>query len=685
MHPVSHPYTEAQVVILIGYDEQPARSMISHSIPNGLLSISTYPSIYYTLLHFYNNGYDNFILLYKKLYESAVESLLSFFDQVSYNHDMSWTILPVCYEDVHESVHAIYRLNKDEKLTCENIIVVCSSCFTTIVPSLYLKAHRDTNATMTVVLSDVSIEKTEAEKLKKCKGGCFAVLADTTQHNPPIDLLRLSSNAPNVAPNIIQSIYQEIISYNSIYNLNVPEYRKTFENRYLPFLQLPDTRLKQIAASLDDTNQLFLKEVQDNLMRKLPRFPSFVGTLNYFQPMTENTTVRIPFSAIQGNSRMRAYSQPPGIIILAREIIQYLNNISRVWSLFNDLVPFLVEQQNLPYEAQHSNIRAYLKTSPDINICLTTDASNYTRQSNPDKPLILSPTLQHPDFPTSSLCDAAPLPSTVVTTSPHGVHLNKELWSNLERERLKENFIKSIRHSLDDVLVTKSLSDKLKPPRKIIVTGFELTNQRYSSTIEKDIQEMNKNFPNIHCLINTRDIYLRTHLAIKNNLYSIPAWKPGRHHSRSNFQMINYSYDSARNPASTKDIVIDNVMFKVRRESRPGRDKSAELDTVKYIDDIETFHEAELEDHTRIEMSVIGPGCKIGEHVKIAHCVIGAGVVIHSNVTLKKCVIFSNATINQGCELENCTVLDGAEVQEHTARQDVCYRTYRDVTGEGRK
>lgn len=684
MRLASNPCTEAQVVILIGYDEQPARDMISHSIPNGLLSISTYPSIYYTLLHFYNNGYDNFILLYKKLYDDAVEGLLSFFDQVNYNHDMSWTILPVCYEDVHESVHAIYRLNKDEKLTCENIIVVCSSCFTTIIPSLYLKAHRDTNATMTVVLSDVSIEKTETEKLKKCKSGCFAVLSDTIQHNPPIDLLKLSSNAPDVVPNVIQSIYQEIISYNSIYNLNNPEHRRIFENRYLPFLQLPDVRLKQIATSLDDSNHLLLKEVQDILMRKLPRFPSFVGTLNYFQPMNESATVQIPFSAIQGNSRMRAYSQPPGIIILAREIIQYLNNISRVWSLFNDLIPFLVEQQNLPSEAQHSNIRAYLKTSPDINLCLNTDAG-HSQYKNIDKTLNLPPALQHPDRPASETCGINALSSAVVTTSQRGVHLNKELWSNLERECLKENLIKSIRHSLDDELITRSLSDKLKPPRKIVVTGFELTNQRYSSTVEKDIQDMNRNFPNIHCLINTRDIYLRTHLAIKNNLYSIPAWKPGRHYSRSNFHMINYSYDPARSTNSTKDIIIDNVMFKVGKEGRSGRDRSVDIGAVKYIDDIEAFNEAAIEDHTKVEMSVIGPSCRIGGYVRIAQCVIGAGVTIHNNVSLKKCVIFSNATINQGCDLENCTILDGAEVQEHTVKQDVCYRTYRSAAGSDKK
>lgn len=672
------------MVILIGYDEQPARNMISYNIPNGLLNISTYPSIYYTLLHFYNNGYDNFILLYKNLYDSAVEGLLSFFDQVNYNHDMSWTILPVCYEDVNESVHAICRLNKDEKLTCENIIIVCSSCFTTIVPSLYLKAHRDTNATMTVVLSDVSIEKTETEKLKNCKQGCFAVLSDTTQHNPPIDLLKLSSNAPNVAPNIIQSIYQEIISYNSIYNLNIPEHRRTFESRYLPFLQLPDARLKQIATSLDDTNHLLLKEVQDILMRKLPRFPSFVGKLNYFQPMHEKTTVTIPFSAIQGNSRMRAYSQPPGMIILAREIIPHLNNISCVWSLFNDLIPFLVEQQNLPSEAQHPNIKAYLKTSPDINLCLNADVNHCVQTAHQrctSKSLSLPPTLQNPEYPISNICSTASLLPAIVTANQRGVHLNKELWSNLERECLKKDLIKSIRHSLDDELVTKSLSDKLKPPRKIIVTGFELTNQRYSSTIEKDIQDMNKNFPSIHCLITTRDLYLRTHLAIKNNLYSIPAWVPGRHYSRSNFHMINYSYDPARSATSKKDITIDNVMFKVRREGRLERNKSIAPDTVKYIDNIEEFNEAKIEDHTRMEMSVIGPGCKIGGNVTISHCVIGSGVAIHDNVTLKGCIIFPNATINQGCNLDNCTILDGTEIQKDLIAHGACYRRYTSKAG----
>lgn len=674
--------TEAQVVILIGYDEQPAKSMISHSIPNGLLSITTYPSVYYTLLHFYNTGYDNFILLYKSLYNSAVDGLLSFLDQVNYNHDMSWTILPVCYEDVNESVHAIYRLNQDEKLTCENIIIVCSSCFTTIVPSLYLKAHRDTNATMTVVFSDISIEKTEKEKLKNCKKGCFAVLSDTIQHNPPIDLLKLTSNAPSVAPHIIQGIHQEIISYNSIYNLNLPEHRRSFETRYLPFLQLPDARLKQIAASLDDTNHMLLKEIQNILMRKLPRFPSFVGRLNYFQLMHENTTVRIPFSAIQGNSRMRAYSQLPGMIILAREIIPYLNTISCVWSLFSDLIPFLVEQQNLPSEAQHPNIRAYLRTSPDINLCLNKDI-NYCAQTIHNRctseSLTFPPTCQSPEYPVSNVCSTTSLLPADVTTKQRGVHLNKELWGNLERECWKKNLIKSIRHSLDDELVTRSLSDKLKPPRQIIVTGFELTNQRYSSTIEKDVQEMNKNFPIIHCLITTRDLYLRTHLAIKNNLYGIPAWTPGRHYSRSNFHMITYSYDPTRSAKSQKDIIIDNVMFKTRRETRMERSKSIALDVIKYIDDIEEFNEAKIEGHTSIEMSVIGSSCKIGEHVTISRCLIGSGVVIHNNVILKECIIFSNATINQDCNLDSCTILDGAEISKGTKTQDVCYGRYKNI------
>ncbi|TNJ27256.1 Translation initiation factor [Giardia muris] len=635
--------TEAQVVFLVGMDDDPHNLMAYAPQPAAFLPVCGKPALAHTIAIYSAYGFTSFhVVCQKSAHEDVCEQLRNLkVDQ----HLDSLHIAAYSHPEASTSVQALVKMMKEGILTGENIIVIQSSCISAVAPSLYLRHHRCSNATMTVVLSDLRMDTPHNEKLSKCKRGCVTLIEDsvTTPTKSALEYrIQESQTGVGERPKKHTGLAFQLDRSCSESELGVPE----------------DTFQMPTAMELHELDQVLGTTYGPEGLKGLEcsAFPCFTGLLTFYHTLDrglisdqEDKLLTLPFSAIRSTARLRAFTQLPCIVVLARELIPYLEGISSLDSVFFDLIPFLVEQQLLPPAARHPRVAEYLKSTPELYEAPAPQRYEFERILSADElgqqpRARLRQTSGYMDdggsframggSPGSSLAYPSIIDDDGGRPSAMGSAYMKRLFMKLESRSADEakKYIDTLAllKEFNEPLIETTLEASLKPPRKLIVEAFEITNQPRENHRARD-------FPAIHGFIDSTDTYRFICLRVKDGILC------NLHLSTEHEKQLERQQRKNRKP-SKLDEGADVVSSLVQFECKIGMAKITDC--------------------------VLGEGCTIGDGCVIKDCVLGRFVQVHPKSTLIDCVVYDNVTIGEGCNLQNCVVMSHHHVPAETTAED---------------
>lgn len=634
--------TEAQVVFLVGLEANPHNPMTSSCLPTAFLPVCGKPVIAHTIAIYSAYGFTSFhVVCPKSNYEDICERLRNL--KVDQRLD-SLHISAYSHSDTSTSVQALVKMMEDGILTGENIIVIESSCLSAVAPSLYLRHHRCSNATMTVVLSDLRMDTPHNEKLSQCEGGCVALIEDrvTTPTRSALEYrIQKSETVGGERPTKHTGLAFQLD-------------RSCSESE---FGSLESTFQMPTAMELHELDQALgtVCTLEGSKGLEGTSFPCFTGLLTFYHTLDrdsisdqEGKLLTLPFSAIRSTARLRAFTQRPCIVVLARELIPYLSGISSLSSVFSDLIPFLAEQQLLPPAARHPKVAEYLKSSPEMYGTPATQRYGFDRILSTDE-IGQQPRArlrQTPGYfeegasfltvgsPGSSLACLCTNDDEGCRSSAMGLAYMKRLFMKLENRSADEakKYIDTLTllKEFNEPLIETTLEASLKPPRKLIVEAFEITNQRCGEQHARD-------FPAIHGLIDSVEAYRHICLRVKDGILR------NLHLSTEHEQQLERQKRKNKKPARLEEgaeVVSSLLQFECKISV------------------------------AKIENCVLGEGCTIGDGCTLRNCVLGRFVQVHPGSALVNSVIYDNVTIEEGCSLRNCTVASHHHVPAKTRADD---------------
>lgn len=371
-------YSEAQACIIVGFEDYNIPPLTFNNTPVCLLPVNNRPLIFYLLYHYKMFGYNNFVIL---CHDDFAEQMNRLVDLTAEQRDNS------CLDDIVYVVHSSPTLTSSVAalidayqrglFNTENIIIINSCLFTCVPPSLFLNAHRKTNATLTVLMSDTITNSLEHHRVSKCANGCLAAITDSRiAANTLLEkflLDELNASEPASIEHVVYDVfYKALLAAGTNPSLAALE----------ALVRLPFERLQK---QLDDQGSQFSSDfsefyiyIRSIIERLLPAFPASVGSLVFFNPLDnrkisdqEIDMLSFPLSLSHASNshassyKLRIFNQSPAIVVIAAELVPFLSDITGLSCVFSELVQFFVDQQALPSNLQHQRIAAYLRSSND--------------------------------------------------------------------------------------------------------------------------------------------------------------------------------------------------------------------------------------------------------------------------------------------------------------------------------